>query len=439
MFEVLANRTYRNLFAAQVVALMGTGLATVALGLLAYDLAGENAALVLGTIFTIKMIAYVGLAPIASALADRVNRRRLLIVLDLIRASVVLCLPFATSLWQVYGLIFVLQAASAAFTPTFQATIPDVLPDEKHYTKALSLSRLAFDLENILSPTLAALILTIASYNSLFLGTTLGFLISALMVMSVRLPDPKPAAPRGFYARTTLGIRVYLATPRLRGLLGLNLAVSSAGAMVLVNSVVLVRSQLGLEESALAWSMFAFGMGSMVAAILLPKILHSLTERPLMLAGAGVMTTALLGLSFVIAFWGLSWPKLLIAWAMIGLGYSTVLTPSGRLLARSAHAEDRPAIFAAQFALSHACWLVTYPLSGWLLTVFGTVPTLLCLATLALAGIVAALRFWPANDPVEVAHTHDNLPLDHPHLKGHRRHTHALVIDEAHPQWGSHF
>ena len=439
MFEVLSNRTYRNLFLAQVVALMGTGLATVALGLLAYDLAGANAALVLGTIFTIKMIAYVGLAPIASAMADRVNRRALLVTLDLIRASVVLCLPFATTLWQVYGLIFVLQAASAAFTPTFQATIPDVLPDEERYTKALSLSRLAFDIENILSPTLAALILTIASYSSLFLGTTLGFLISALMVMSVRLPDPKPATRRGFYDRTTLGIRIYLATPRLRGLLGLNLAVSSAGAMVLVNTVVLVRSQLGLDESALAWSMFAFGFGSMIAAVTLPKALNIWAERPLMLSGACLMAATLFGFTGIIELWGLTWPTLLVAWAVIGLGYSTVLTLSGRLLARSAHAEDRPAIFAAQFALSHACWLLTYPLSGWLLTVFGTVPTLLVLAGLATLGIIAALRFWPADDPVEVAHTHDNLPLNHPHLKGHRRHTHALVIDDAHPQWDSHF
>ncbi|SMR71704.1 Predicted arabinose efflux permease, MFS family [Aliiroseovarius halocynthiae] len=439
MFEVLGDQAYRNLFMAQIVALLGTGLATVALGLLAYDMAGENAALVLGTIFTIKMVAYVGLAPIASAVADLMNRRALLVVLDLIRAAVVLCLPFATTLWQVYGLIFVLQAASAAFTPTFQATIPDVLPDEERYTKALSLSRLAFDLENILSPTLAALILTVASYSSLFLGTAFGFLISAFMVISTRLPNPKPAAPRGFYERTTLGVRIYLATPRLRGLLGLNLAVSSAGAMVLVNSVILVRSHLGLEESALAWTMFAFGSGSMVAAFALPKALKTWNERPLMLTGASLMVATLLGFGVMVSMIGLSWMALLAAWVLIGLGYSTVLTPSGRLLARSAHAEDRPAIFAAQFALSHACWLFTYPLSGWLLTTFGTVPTLLTLAALSATGIAAALQFWPADDPVEVPHTHDNLPLDHPHLQGHRRHSHALVIDDAHPRWGAHF
>ncbi len=63
MLDILSDRTYRHLFGAQVVALLGTGLATVALGLLAYDLAGDEASMVLGTVFTIKMVAYVGIAP----------------------------------------------------------------------------------------------------------------------------------------------------------------------------------------------------------------------------------------------------------------------------------------------------------------------------------------------------------------------------------------
>ena len=75
MLGVLKNRTYRHLFLAQVIALIGTGLATVALGLLAFNLAGENAGAVLGTALAIKMIAYVGVAPIASAFAERLPRR----------------------------------------------------------------------------------------------------------------------------------------------------------------------------------------------------------------------------------------------------------------------------------------------------------------------------------------------------------------------------
>lgn len=437
MLDVLADRTYRHLFAAQVVALLGTGLATVALGLLAYDLADDNAALVLGTVFTIKMVAYVGIAPIAGAFANRVNRRRLLVTLDLVRAGAALCLPVVTEVWQVYVLIFLLQSASAAFTPTFQATIPDVLPDEARYTRALSLSRLAYDLENIVSPMLAGLLLALVSYNSLFLGTVVGFAASAALVVSVLLPSPKPSEPRGIYDRTTRGIRIYLATPRLRGLLALNLAAAAAGAMVLVNSIVLVRSTLGLDAAALAWTLFAFGAGSMLAALALPKLLDRVPDRPVMVASAALMVVTLLGLAGEIAVLGLNWPVLLGAWLLVGLGYSAVLTPSGRLLRRSAHAEDRPALFAAQFALSHACWLVTYPLSGWLMTQFGPVAALGTLAALAGVGALSALRLWPQEDPEILEHSHDNLPLDHPHLQGARRHAHPFVVDDQHPRWAS--
>ena len=437
MLEILFDRTYRHLFMAQVVALLGTGLATVALGLLAFDLAGDAAAMVLGTVFFIKMVAYVGIAPVAGAFADRVPRRALLVTLDLVRAGVALCLPFVTEVWQVYVLIFVLQSASAAFTPTFQATIPDVLPDESRYTRALSLSRLAYDLENIVSPMLAALLLAVVSYNSLFLGTVVGFAASAVLVVSVLLPSPKPSAPRGIYDRTTRGIRIYLATPRLRGLLALNMAAAAAGAMVLVNSVVLVRNTLGLDAAALAWTMFAFGAGSMLAALALPRLLDRVPDRPVMVAGAALMVLTLLALAAEIAAIGLDWPFLLAAWLLVGLGYSAVLTPSGRLLRRSAQAQDRPALFAAQFALSHACWLVTYPLSGWLMTQFGAVVALGLLAAIAGISTVTALRLWPSSDPDSFEHTHENLPLDHPHLRGARRHAHLFVVDDEHPLWAS--
>ena len=263
MLQVLANQTYRHLFLAQVIALLGTGLATVALGLLAYELAGADAGAVLGTALAIKMIAYVGVAPVAAAFAERLPRRAMLVSLDLVRACVAVLLPFVTQVWQIYVLIFVLQSASAAFTPTFQATIPDVLPDEKEYTRALSLSRLAYDLESVVSPMLAAALLTVMSFHRLFAGTAIGFLISAGLVVSVVLPSPRATERRSIYDRTTRGIRIYLATPRLRGLLALNLAVAAAGAMVIVNTVVLVQAEFGLSQRATALALAAFGGGSM--------------------------------------------------------------------------------------------------------------------------------------------------------------------------------
>ena len=443
MLSVLSDRRYRRLFLAQAVALLGTGIATVALALLAFDLAGADAALVLGAAFTIKMVAYVAVAPVAGAFADRAPRRAMLAALDLVRAGAALALPFVTQVWQVYALIFILQAASAAFTPTFQATIPDILKEEDDYTKALSLSRLAYDLESLLSPMLAALLLAFLAFDALFVGTAAGFLASALLVVSVALPSPRAAERRGIYARTTQGLRIYFATPRLRGLFALSLSLAAAGAMVIVNTVVLVRDGLGLPEDAVALTLAAFGGGSMLVALGLPRLVDALGDRPVMLAGAALMTLTLAGLGAGMTAGTtagtmdgvVGWGALLAGWFLIGAGYSAALTPSGRLLRRSSHAEDRPALFAAQFALSHACWLVTYPLAGWLQTAFGGAAALFALSALGALGLLAALRLWPAFDPAEIPHAHDDLPADHPHLSGAARHSHAFVIDDLHKRW----
>ncbi|MES2057216.1 MAG: MFS transporter [Pseudomonadota bacterium] len=443
MLSVLANRTYRHLFMAQVIALVGTGLATVALGLLAYDIAGGDAGAVLGTALAIKMIAYIGVAPIAGAFADRVPRKALLVALDLVRAAVAICLPFVTEVWQVYVLIFVLQSASAGFTPTFQATIPDVLPDEGEYTRALSLSRLAYDMESLTSPMLAAALLTVINFHWLFSGTAVGFLASAALVVTSGLAKRVASDKRqadGIYAKTTRGIRIYLKTPRLRGLLAINLAAAAASAMVIVNTVVMVRG-LGLGQPQVALTLAVYGAGSMLAALLLPRILDRVADRPIMIGAAALLTIALGTLAVigvVLPSGRSSWTLLLASWPILGIAYSMSITPSGRLLRRSANAEDRPALFAAQFALSHVCWLIAYPLVGQLGARAGMPAAFGAMAILALIGVVAALMLWPAGDPDEVVHEHDDLPADHPHLReahGTGRQAHAFVIDDLHQRW----
>ncbi|MGA5195265.1 MFS transporter [Streptomyces exfoliatus] len=402
MLSVLRNRTYRRLFGAQVVALTGTGLATVALSLLAYDLAGANAAAVLGTALAIKMAAYVLIAPLVGALADRIPRRALLVSMDLARATVVLALPFVSRIWQIYVLILLLQAASAAFTPAFQATVPQVLPEERDYTEALSLARLAYDLESLASPVLAAALLTVVPYGWLFVGTAVGFLASGLLVRSTTLPDvpasetkagPRPRA----YARAASGIRLVLATPRLRALLALDLAVAAAGAVVLVGTVLLVRDTLGRSAGDVPLALGAYGAGSIAAALLLPRLLRRGGDRAVMLRAAVVLPAALgllaLGLAVPPGAW--SWPALLAVWLITGAAGSAVLTPGGRVVRGSVRSADLPAAFAARFSLSHACWLVTYPLAGWLAATAGPAASAAVLAVVALLGAVGAVRLWP--------------------------------------------
>ncbi|MEN8348309.1 MFS transporter [Acinetobacter nosocomialis] len=433
MLEVLKNSTYRHLFLAQVIALIGTGLITIALALQAYDIAKGQAAQVLGIALAIKMIAYIGVAPIASAFAERLPRKKVLVTLDVIRACTALCLPFVTQIWQIYILIFILQSASAAFTPTFQAMIPDVLPEEREYTNALSLSRLAYDLENIISPMLAGFLLSYMSYHNLFLGTVIGFIGSALFVVSTKLPVAQVVAFQGIYSRIKRGAKIYFNTPRLKALLALNLAIASASAVVIVNTVVLVQSTFKLSEHATTWAFGLFGLGSMLSAFMLPKVLEKFDDRSVMLTGTVILVIGLFSGYFIASY---DW--LLALWFVLGIGYSVSQTPTGRLIRKSASSENRTALFAAQFAFSHACWLITYPLVGWLSTHFGTLFTFIPMAIIALSALSFAYFIWPKNDDLVLSHTHHDLPAGHEHLVNHSHngeHAHEYVIDDYHHKW----
>ncbi len=368
MIGVLRNRTYRSLFGAQVIALLGTGLLTVALGLLAFDLAGDAAGSVLGTALTIKMVAYVGVAPLVAALVDRLPKKAVLVGADAVRLAIALLLPFVTEIWQIYLLVFVLQSASATFTPAFQSLIPSVLPEARDYTRALSLSRLAYDLEAFVSPAIAAALLTVVSYNLLFLGTGVGFAASALLVLITTIPAHTAEQPTTFWQRLPTGAKVFATTPSLRFLLFTNIVVAAGTALVLVNSVVYAKSVFRLDDAALAIMLGAYGVGSLLIALNIPWIVDRIGVTRTMLTDVVTVLVGLaaaIGATLVAVHTETGWGALILTWIVLGAGTSLINTPSARLLADASTPANRNLVYTAQFALSHACFLVTYPLAGW--------------------------------------------------------------------------
>src|SRR5713226_8532163 len=146
------NRDFCLLFGAQVISLLGSGVTTVGLAMFAYQLTGgASATAVIGNALTLRILAFLLFSQPAGVIADRASRKKILIAADLIRFGLLALFPFITAVWQIYALIFAINAVTAFFTPTFESSVPEVVGDEQ-YVKALSLSRVATDVEAVAAP-----------------------------------------------------------------------------------------------------------------------------------------------------------------------------------------------------------------------------------------------------------------------------------------------
>lgn len=395
MLRVLRHRRFAALFASQVASLVGTGVLTVALALVAVRLAGEDAAQIIGIALTIRIAAYVVVSPIASALIAGRSSRAVLVSADAVRVVIAIGLVLSTEAWHLYLAILLLQSASAVFTPTYQAVIPEVLPDESDYTAAQSLSRLAYDLESLLSPVLAAALVLVLPPTALFGVTAAGFAISALAVWLSGIGERAGAAGEAFGARLTRGLRLMGRMPSLRFIAVLDAVTATVYATVLVTTVVLLVVVGAADErdpaGPLALALVAFGAGSIAVALLLPGILRRVGDRAVMATGAAIAPLVLGATALLATADALAMAGIVPLWFALGAATSAISTPSARVIRRDVEPADRPAVFAARFSSSHAWYAITYPTAGLVGAAAGPAAATAVLAVVAVATLTAAL------------------------------------------------
>jgi len=388
----LRDGTFRRLFLAHVLSLMGYGLATVGLALLAYELAGASAGAVLGGAFGVKMAGKLVAAPFAGAYADRVGRKPVMMGVQLFQLLLMLFLPFVDVVWPLYLLILGMSAAESAFNPTFDASLADIFADPSRYARALSLSRAAIYVETIISPVVAAAALVVAPNDILFLFAAVCFLGSAGTVMATPVPAAPGREDRGdrLIQAVSHGYRRYFGNPELRAILTLYVAIALASAMQIVNTVVYVRDVLGLTEASVPLAMLGGGVGSILMILTVPQAVARFGDRAVMLAGGLALGPVLAFGALMPGFWGL-----VVLWFAVGAMLGLAMTPAGLVITRTTAPEDRTAVFAAQYALSHACWLFAYPFVGWIVTATGFPAGFLTTAALAILFALSALLIWP--------------------------------------------
>ncbi len=380
------NPVFQRLFWAHGLSLVGSGLSSLALGLLAHQLVGASASEVLGVTLAIRIIVIVLVSPWAGKIAARFGARRVMILSDLMRCGVLAGFYFADAVWQIYALAVLLNLGSAIFTPIYRAVIPDVVTPGQ-YPKAVAVGSIAYDAVNILSPTMAALVIVLFGFRGNFIIDAITFLASAALLVGLpRLTAEISAGEKKSPVSVGHGLSAMFRRIPLRQSLFLALQTSIAGAFVIVATVDLIKVDMRLSDTSYAWVMASFGIGSVCGSLAYSRF--SVAARNISVtASSPLMLLALAAVALAPQY-----PVVIAAWFFIGAGYSVLGVRGSELLAANSIGAERPHVYAAHFALSHAGWGITYPLAGFMVTKAGFSPAAWVFA--AILAVVSVMVFF---------------------------------------------
>ncbi len=465
MPTALSNPIFLRLYIAQTISLFGDALTWLGLALLAFELAGTSAPIVLAGALTLRVTAFTLISPIAGVIADRFDRKPLLVITHLGRMLLVCLLPFVNSIWQIYALVLGLNIFNAFFAPTYQATIP-LVTGETDYPQAIALSSTTYQILGVFGPGIAGVLALFIGARELFFWDGASFIIAAILIAT--LPgnlrtnagesERKVASMRSDIQVGT--IQLWTDAPIRYGLM-MQLVASIVGAQILVNTVGYVRGTLNYTAVEYGWVMMGFGLGATLGTMAIGIYPQYRSKIITLLSGGAIVSTALVGANYV----GLI--PLILLWSIAGFGQSLVNLSMQTLIADRTPTNIQGRVYGAHFAWSHLWWAGAYPLAGWLGTTFPNRTFLYgSLISLALLSIVHLLlspdRFAHTHPEYSHIHTHahdlphqhehfteleieDRLPdgtlarttHQHPHLHPQLKHTHAYT-DISHQHSGSH-
>jgi MFS family permease len=188
--RLVRNRNFSLLWVGQLVSLFGERIHTVALGFLVYDATGGSA-LEVGLTFAATAVPNVLLGPLAGTLVDRWNRRITMAVCDIVRAALLLAVPFVIQIdvALVYVMAFLIATVTLLFRPAKTAVIPAIV-EERDLITANSMSSVADTAADLVGLPLAGILIG-ALMGSLEFAFVLGattYLVSAVLILAMQVP-----------------------------------------------------------------------------------------------------------------------------------------------------------------------------------------------------------------------------------------------------------
>jgi MFS family permease len=308
MSDVFANRAMRKIFAAFGGSLIGDGVFALSAIVFAYRHGGPTA---VGGLAVARYVAIASVAPFTSTLADRYDRRFVMVTSDVVRLVLVAAAAVLagehSSKWFIFALVVLVGIAGTAFRPAQASILPLLAREHDEIAGANVVSSTIESVGFFAGPALAGFLLAFANVPLAFAFDALTFVWSALFVLSVRYPAPETRSPdmllsstnattiddvkaESFLVRAAQGFRVILGNHDVRTLVVLYILQCVVAGASAVFTVAIALHLLHIGSSGLGLMESTIGIGGLLGGF----IALMLVERARLATnfGFGVMVWA---------------------------------------------------------------------------------------------------------------------------------------------------
>lgn len=298
--RALHNANFRLFWSGNFLSNIGTWMQNVAQGWLIITL--TNSAFWLGVVSFAGSIPFLVFTLFGGVIADRVNKRRLLLVTQ----TVMMLLAFSLAIlawlkiitvWEVAALAFLNGVAMAMNAPSYQALVPRLVKRED-LTNALALNSAQFNMSRILGPTLGGYAMVLFGVAGNFFLNGLSFVAVLWALLHIQYPDEKPARRESILSSLRGGFAYLHSERQMLVLIWMTAAVSFFGIPFLSFIPYFAKVQLNVGESGLGWLMACSGLGAVLAAMIVAAA-GVIRHRGIVLTVTGVIFfLAIIGFSY---------------------------------------------------------------------------------------------------------------------------------------------
>jgi MFS family permease len=400
--SLLSNARFLRLWIGQGASFVGDAVSMVALVVLVVQVTGSASAV--GGALVARLLPTIA-SPLAGVIADRVDRRTVLVASDLARAVLVLGLVFARDLATIYVLVFLMGLARTVFNPTVRAAFPSVVGGGD-LTRANALISGTFSTSIMVGPALGGLLVASLGVDAAFLADAVTYLVSAILLSTVTLPHPRRESEEeaGFVRelRSGFGYLVGTRVP-LAIVVGAFLTILTINATVPAE-VFLAKETFGAGDVGygLLVSLWGGGMvlGSAMMAVLGNRINLVLLYFLSIFVGASALVGTGLAPAFILALGALT-----VEGAATGI--DNVATDT--ILQKRVPEAFLGRVFSIRFLGYSAGEALAYPLGGLLVDTVGPRSTyILAGIATAAAGLLVLLTMMAA--PISGREQADRVP-----------------------------